>query len=66
MQRFYFARFCGARCESADAATLRTERLELELRSTFEAAFATDALVLRVVAITLFSLPVLLPSNIFH
>jgi len=41
------ARFCGARCERSDAATVRTCFGVEGLRSTFEAIFATGALVLR-------------------
>jgi hypothetical protein len=40
-------RFCGARCERSDAATLRTDFGVEGLRRTFEAIFATGALVLR-------------------
>ncbi len=50
--RFYFLpRFCGARCDSADAATLRTDLLLPGELSTFDATFATRALVLRLAAI---------------
>lgn len=45
---FYFLlRLCGARCDSAEAATLRTGLDVPGLRSIFEATFATGALVLR-------------------
>jgi hypothetical protein len=52
---FYFLpRFgCGARCESADAATFRTGLLVLCVRSTRDATFATPALVLRLLAIVI-------------
>lgn len=48
---YFFPRFCGARCDSADAATLRTGLLLLGDLSTFAATFATFALVLRLPAI---------------
>lgn len=58
--RFYFLpRFCGARCDSADAATLRTDLLLIGDLSTFDATFATFALVLRPVAILIPSLLVI-------
>lgn len=47
-------RFCGARCDNADAATLRTGLLVLGDLSTFDATFATLALVFRLTAISLY------------
>lgn len=54
---------CGARCESAEPATLRAGLPELGLRRILDAVLTTGALVFLPAVIAVLLFPSLIPSN---